>query len=172
MHKKESMVGQLKGKVELTISTEQNVVYTMRSKNLVVDSAQEVIAGLLRRDFANFIPQYVTIGDGGDLEQDAKVDSGARVAPASTDTVVRSVVAKIPIVQVIANEDGSWTYVAIAGKNEAVTPAINELGLESANGTLISHFVTEATQNGRARKYPKSSAEHLVIRWTLSFSLL
>jgi hypothetical protein len=141
--------------------------------NLVVNSASSVLLGLLQRDFGNFAPTNIGIGDGGDLEQDAKIDSGARVAPAATDTEIRSAVSKVPItqVEVDATNPNKITYIAVAKPTEAVTPSINELTLESANGTLISHFVTESDSTGRARKYPKSSLEYLIIRWTIELTV-
>lgn len=142
--------------------------------NLVVDDAQTVVANLLQRNLADYIPQYIVIGAGGDLEQDAKVDFGSRVAPAVTDGEVRDVVARLPIIQVIPEspDSNTWDYVAIARPHEALTPSLNELGLEAANHTLISHFVTApAAGEERAQKFVKSSLEYLVVRWTMTFSL-
>jgi len=143
--------------------------------NLVVNSAETVLVGLMRRDIAAYIPQNVVIGTGGDLEQVSKLDSGARVAPAATDTEVRQVIARLPIVQVVYDEaadPNTFTYVAIAKPSEATTGSLNELGLESANQTLISHYVTEpAAGETRAKKFPKSTLEYLVVRWSLTLTL-
>jgi hypothetical protein len=167
-----TLTGKLSGSVSIDTVSETEVVSLLKGDNLVVSSAQDVIVGLLKREFASFAPHYIVIGDGGDLEQVAKVDSGARVAADITDTEVRRVIARIPIVQVEATSSTSWTYVAVAGKNDAVTPVINELGLESFNNTLISHYITPVNDDGRASTYPKVQGEFLVIRWTLEFNLI
>lgn len=172
MNTQDAFLGHLKGQVVIETVTEEEAKTLFQGDNLVVTSAQSIIVGLLKRDFANFTPHYITIGDGGDLEQVAKIDSGARVAPADTDTEVRRVITKLPIVQVENTSETSWTYVAVASKGEAVTPALNELGLEAANGTLMSHYVTPSNGDGRATTYPKVSGEFLVIRWTLEFTLI
>lgn len=144
--------------------------------NLIVNTAENVLVGLMRRDVAAYLPQSVVIGSGGDLEQVSKLDSGARVAPASSDTEVRQVIARLPIVQVTYDagvDPNTFTYVAVAKPAEATTGSLNELGLEAANGTLISHYVTEVGDDGtRARKFAKSTLEYLVVRWSLTLSLL
>lgn len=166
----------LKGTVDLRFFTRDwHQKQRVTGSNLVVNDAEKMLVGLLRRDIANYIPQNVVIGTGGDLEQVSKLDSGARVAPAATDSEVRQVLARLPIVQVEYDAEANpnqWTYVAIAKPAVAVTGQLNELGLESANGTLISHFVTQPDPGEvRARKYVKSTLEYLVVRWTLTLSL-
>lgn len=156
-------------------------------ENLVVASANTVIAKLLQRDFTNYMPFYVTLGSGGDLEQVAKSDTGGRVAPEVGDTEVRSVVAKLPIVQVTSpastspspspspspdNPTTLWTYVAIARPHEALTTSLNELAVETLNGTLFSHYVTPVDDSGRATRYVKSSLEYLIVRWSFSLELI
>jgi hypothetical protein len=155
--------------------------------NLIVDSANTILAELLRRNFTDYMPFYITVGDGGDLEQEAKVDTGGRVGPALTDTEVRSVIAKLPIVQVTSpgsaspspglspspsNPTSTWTYIAIARPHEALTTSLNELGVETLNGTLFSHYITPVDDTGRATKYVKSSLEYLVVKWTFSLELI
>ena len=85
---------------------------------------------------------------------------------------MRSTVARIPIA---TTEDGAftneWAYVAVARPHEAISPLLNEFGVESRNGTLISHFVTPADGTGRATRYCKTSLEYLVIRWTYTFTI-
>lgn len=157
----------LRGTVCLTIGGETIDL----GDNLVVNDAQKVISGLMRRD-SGYEPKWVVVGDGGDYEQVSKVDSGARVAPDVSDTEVRSVIDKIPIVAVDSMDDATWVYTAIAGKLQAVSPAINEFAIEAANGTLISHFITAPEGVGlRAKKYAKSGAEYLVVKWTMTLTL-
>lgn len=141
-------------------------------KNLIVSSASNIILGLLRRNFSDFEPRYITIGSGGDLEQVSGADSGTRVAPAVSDTAVRRVVARIPIVMVQTDSADSITFIGIAKPHEALSGSINEFGIESSNLTLFSHFITQPeVGETRARKYPKSSLEYLVVRWTIRLTL-
>lgn len=172
MHTSESFAGQLTGRIAVESVSEETAKKLLTGDNLVVADAQSVIVGLLKREFASYAPHYIVLGDGGDLEQVAKIDSGARVAPATTDTEMRRVITRLPIVQVESTSDTSWTYVAVAGKADAVTPALNELGLEASNNTLISHYITPSADSGRATTYPKVAGEFLVIRWTLEFNLI
>lgn len=142
--------------------------------NLVVDSAQDMLLGLLKREFTDYAPAYIVLGAGGDLEQVSKQDFGARVAPAVTDTEVREVVARLPIIQITPDDsdETTWDYIAIARPHEANTTSLNELGLETANNTLVSHVVMNAEAGElRAKKYVKTSLEYLVIRWTMTFTL-
>lgn len=167
----ESLTPQLKGRVTILAGSDMDQLDVLfEEKNLVVDASQTVLAGLLQRDFVNYAVQFIGVGDGGDFDQAAKVDTGARVAPAVTDTELRSVIARIPILQVDVNESDplEWTYTAVAKKGEAVTTGFDELSLETTNGTLVSHFITPAdTLGGRARKYPKTTLEYLVFKWTI-----
>jgi hypothetical protein len=150
------------------------VVPVLEQSNLVVGSAELVVSKLLQREFADYMPAFIVLGSGGDLEQEALIDSGARVAPAADDQAIRQVVAKLPIIQVIPDEsvENTWSYVAIARPTEALTASLNELGIETQNGTLISHFVTNPVGDEvRSHKYAKSSLEYLVIQWSLTFNL-
>jgi hypothetical protein len=145
---------------------------TWEARNLVVNSASDVIVGLLRGNVADYLPTYISVGSGGDLDQSSGLDTGARVGPAITDTGMRSTVARIPIT---TTEDGAysneWSYVAVARPHEAISPLLNEFGVESADGTLISHFVAAEDATGRATRYCKTSLEYLVIRWTYTFAV-
>ena len=145
---------------------------TWEARNLVVNSASDVIVGLLRGNVKDYLPSYISVGSGGDLNQTSGLDTGARVGPSVTDTGMRSTVARIPIT---TTEDGAysneWSYVAVARPHEAISPLLNEFGVESANGTLISHFVAPEDATGRATRYCKTSLEYLVIRWTYTFTV-
>jgi hypothetical protein len=142
--------------------------------NLVVNGAAKALAKMMQRSFSEFMPRFITLGSGGDLEQLSKVDTGARVAPAVTDEDIREVIARLSItlVEPDLTVDNAWTYTAIARPVEALSALINEFGVESENGTLISHFIT-ATPPGdvRSEKFSKSSLEYLVVRWTFTLTL-
>ena len=142
------------------------------AKNLVVSSATTALVQLLRGNVADYMPAYISIGSGGDFSQTTLLDTGARVGPQITDLGLRAVTARIPIIH---TEDGAnnttWAYVAVARPHEAISPIINELGVETRSGTLISHYVTDADDAGRALRYCKTSLEYLVIRWTYELSL-
>lgn len=178
-----AITGMLSGHVRVTAVpkaiSESQVVATASAlepifsrKNLIVDTAADVVAGMFRRDYENYMPYYISVGSGGDLDQTTLLDTGRRVAPAVTDTRIRSLVYRIPILQANTVSNTSWTYVAVARPHEALTTSLNELTLETLNGTLISHYVEPAPPGEvRAEKHVKSSLEYLVIQWTLTFDL-
>jgi hypothetical protein len=140
-------------------------------KNLIVDSAETVMLGLLSRDFSNYAPYYICIGSGGDTDRDTGFDAGERVPPDVSDTAIRSLVLRIPIIQTDV-VDNTVTYTAIARPHQGLTSALNELTLETMNNTLISHYVEQSAPGEvRAKKHVKSSLEYLVIRWSLTFTL-
>ncbi len=143
-----------------------------KADNLVVNSAADVVVGLLRGKVEDFLPSYICVGVGGDLNQLSGLDTGLRVGPEITDTSMRSAVARIPIA---TTEDGAlsneWSYVAVARPHEAISPLLNEFGVESSNGTLISHYVSPADSTGRSTRYCKTSLEYLVVRWTYTFTI-
>ena len=157
---------------DLELELEGLGVPDWQADNLVVNSAADVVVGLLRGKIEDFMPSYISVGSGGDLAQATNLDTGSRVGPAVTDMAMRSTVARIPIT---TTEDGAftneWSYVAVARPHEAISPLLNEFGVESANGTLISHFIAPEDTTGRATRYCKTSLEYLVIRWTYTFTV-
>lgn len=142
----------------------------LNQKNMIVKSAEAVIVGLLKGDPA-FFPAYIVVGDGGDLEQTSRVDSGVRNPARLEDSAIRSVVARLPIVSVIDAGADCWRYVAVARPSDAHSPMLNEYGVETQNGLLVSHFITAAADSGRATRFCKTSLEYLVIEWEYCFSL-
>jgi len=144
----------------------------LEAKNLVVGNALHVLVQLLRGNTEDYTPAYITIGSGGDLDQVFRLDQGARVPASIADTYIRRPEARIPIV---VTEDGDkpnvWHYVAVARPHEALTPVINELGVETRNGTLISHYISEEDSTGRATRYVKTSLEYLIIKWRYELTL-
>ena len=170
----------LNGRVELGLAPAdlsrdavlEQCVINHAEDNLVVDSAETVIARLMMRDTADYLPYCIHLGTGGDLTQEGKYDAEARVAPATTDTEIRSSLIKLPIVKVDRLSENQWTYIAIAEPSQALTTSLNEMTLETFNGTLISHYVTlpEAGQV-RSKRLVKTSLFYLVIRWTFTLTL-
>jgi len=145
------------------------------AKNLVVNSALTVLVQLMRGNTNDYVPAYITIGNGGDLNQTSKLHMGIRVPAAITDTYVRMPVARIPIVLTEdATTTNSWYYVAVARPHEALAPVINELGVETRNGTLVSHYITDSDPSlgGRATRYVKTALEYLIIRWKYELALV
>lgn len=144
----------------------------MEVDNLVVSTAVDAIVRLLRGQTKDYLPSFISIGSGGDLDQVTLLDTGARVGPNLADSYMRATTTRIPI---LTTEDGEesneWSYVAVARPHEALSPIINELAVETGNGTLISHYITDADPSGRATRYCKTSLEYLIIRWTYSLSL-
>ena len=134
--------------------------------NVVVENSKTILQNLLRGKIQDYLPSFISIGDGGDSTQAAGIDTGTRVAPDVADATMRSTVARIPIIQTIYVDSDTWEYVAVARPNEALASIINEFGVEAANGSLLAHFVTDPdATTGRATRYIKTSLEYLVIRW-------
>ena len=176
----DSAAGQLVGNLRVrsvpaTVSVEDALSSDVGSvlldqKNMVVKTAETGIIGVLKGDM-DYAPAYLVIGDGGDLEQISRVDSGARIGPTVDDTAMRSIIAKIPIVQVTDQGNDCWTYAGVARPHEAISPMINEFGVESINGVLYSHFVSEPNAAGRSTRYCKTPLEYLIIEWEYCFTL-
>jgi len=143
-----------------------------KEDNLIVDTAEKVIARLMMRDTADYLPYYIHLGTGGDYAQEGKYDAEQRVAPATTDTEIRESLIKLPIVKVDRISDNQWTYIAIADPSQALTTSLNEMTLETFNGTLISHYVTLPEAGAvRSKRLVKTSLFYLIVRWTFTLTL-
>ena len=137
--------------------------------NSTTDASEDVIRGLLRRDFRNKAISFVAIGNGGDFEiTPPHNDTGARVAPDPSETEMRALVEKIQIQT--SREDGDDVIlVAVARPEQAQDPDINEFGLLTEDDTLFAHFVTEADPGPRAKKYPKTDV-YWIIEWPIEYT--
>lgn len=152
-------------------------------RNVVCDGMHTALHRLLLRDFVDWAPASVSIGYGGEYSQPADPNTtppaptGARVAPASTDTYVRKAILDAPILQ--AEDPGvvgakRAKYTAIVAPDALTTgatdrPFIDELGLVAANGTLLAHYVTPADGSGNTTKFSKTSLEWLIIEWEIDY---
>jgi hypothetical protein len=157
--------GRITGSVQV-LDSEGRVIAGFNSKT---DASEDVIRGLLRRDFRNKAITFIGLGTGGDLEADPPHnDTGARVAPDPEEVEMRALVERIQI-QTSREENGKVILVAVARPEQAQSPDINEFGLLCEDGTLFAHFVTDADPGPRAKKYPKTDI-YWIIEWTLDYS--
>ena len=138
--------------------------------NSTTDASEDVIKGLLMRNFRDKALSYIALGTGGDFETTPPhSDTGARVAPDPAETEMRALVEKIQI-QTSREESGDVILVAVARPEQAQDPDINEFGLLTEDGTLFAHFVTEEVAPlGRATKYPKTDV-YWIIEWPIEYS--
>ena len=163
-----------------------NWIPLRQSRNIICIGMHDCVHNLLLRNFEDWQPTTVVLGYGGDYDQPADPDTtppanqGSRQAPVFTDTYVRKVLYRAPIVQVKPDElvsERRTHYISIVRPDDSITdtgdpekPHIDEFGLEAANGTLLAHFVTpEDPDSGLAEKYAKSSLEWLVIDWEIEY---
>lgn len=143
----------------------------LAKKNLIVNSAKESIVNLLA-GVPGYRPTYITIGNGGDYDQVSKTDTGLMSPAMNTDTSVRRLIYRLPIVTQEILSDSSWRYVAIAEPESFTANDIDEFAVETGTHTLISHVITEESGPGaRATKYAKSHLEYLIVKWTFTLSL-
>jgi len=157
--------GHVRGRVRV-VSVDGDLIFGLNS---TTDAAQDVIRGLLMRDFRNKALAYVALGKGGDCEiTPPHNDTGIRVAPDPAETEMRILVEKIQIQT--SREDGDdVVLVAVARPEQAQDPDINEFGLLTEDETLFAHFVTEeVAPGGRATKYPKTDV-YWIIEWPVEY---
>lgn len=153
-------------------------------QNIICVGMYDAALNYLLRNFEDWQATSIVLGFGGDYNQpddpDDVADQGSRQPAAHTDTYVRKVLYRAPIVQVTESplaEERRMHYIAIVRPDEALTdvgdpdaPFINEFGLEAYNGTLLAHYVTPADPDtNRAEQYAKSDVEWLVIDWEIEF---
>lgn len=172
---KSKIKGKLKGRVSIAFihgSALRNIKrnWIDLGPNEITDMSEDIIQGLMARDLENKMLAYIGIGDGGDLDAVLHNDTGARVAPVSTETEIRSLVESVPIM--LTNQVGDdITYTALARPEQANSDDINEFALLSNDGSMFAHFVTEEVAPlGRATKYPKKSWHYVAVRWTITYT--
>lgn len=167
MKPESSIKGRLKGRVRFV--RDGQVLF--EGHNEITDFGEEpFIRGLLAGDPDYFV-WTIVVGEGGDCEiSPPHNDTGGRVAPDPSETEVRKVVEGLPIQATSTNIDGSITYKALARREQANSPNINELGLFTRGGDMVAHFVTEVDIGGRAKKYPKTELMFDIIEWTLTYT--
>lgn len=139
--------------------------------NSITDAAEDVVKGLLNRDFENKMIDVIAVGKGGDSEiNPPHNDTGARVPPDPSETEIRDLVEALPIL--ISEEViGGIRYSGIAQLHQANSDDINEFAILTKDETMVAHFVAEEVAPlGRATKYPKTTIMYLIIRWTLLYT--
>ena len=159
----------LRGEVEVDFQTESGlIVRHFHLKNHISDSAVDIILGLLARDVDNKVVSTISVGTGGDINPATGLDTGARFAPEDTEDTMRQSIFDAPVAHVETDSiNKRIIYTAVLKTEEGNSDSINELGLLSEDGTMLSHFITPAGGGGRATKYEKTDLLYMVVRWRL-----
>jgi hypothetical protein len=138
-------------------------------KNLVVDLAfDELFPQIFGRTPGAQIG-IISIGTGGDYDASV-VFQGQRVAPAATDTVMRIELFRAGIVQTNFPSPNEVEFVGLMREGEAVSTGIDEFGLLSLDGRMISHSINpESAGAGTPTvKYTKPLGAIYSVSWTLT----
>lgn len=159
----------LRGEVEVEFQRSGGeVVRSFVLKNHISDSAIDILLGLLARDLDDKIVSTISVGTGGDINPATGLDTGARFAPLDTEEEMRQPIFDAPIAHVETDSiNKRVTYTAVLKTEEGNSDSINELGLLSEDGTMLSHFITPVGGGGRATKYEKTDLLYMVVRWKL-----
>jgi len=166
-------------KIEIELRGEVEVVFrsldgtpgeVLVMKNHISDSAIDVLLGLLARDIEAKIVSTISVGTGGDINPATGLDTGARFPPQDTEETMRQPIFDAPIAHIekdLINK--RIIYTAVLKTEAGNSDSINELGLLSEDGTMLSHFVTPADPGlgGRAKRYEKTNLLYMVVRWRL-----
>jgi hypothetical protein len=160
----------LRGEVEVEFRDLMgDVVSSLTLHNHISDDAILILLGLLGRDLDNKMVTTISVGTGGDLNPATGLDTGARYAPQDWESSMRQSIFDAPIAHVETDSiTNRITYTAVLKTEEGNSDSINELGLLSEDGTMLSHFITPADPgSGRATKYEKTDLLYMVVRWKL-----
>lgn len=111
----------------------------------------------------------ISVGTGGDINPATGLDTGARFAPLDTEDAMRQSLLNAPISHVETDSiNKRITYTSVIKTEDGNSDSINEFGLLSEDGTMLSHFITPADpMSGRATKYVKTNLLYMVVRWKL-----
>ena len=171
---KDSLGFELKGRIEVLRVTEGQATTLFAGKNLIADGAVDIMLGFLSRDLDNKMITYVDVGTGGDVNPATGLDTGARVAPQNDETDIRVLLYRSPIANIEPDVNTKEVvFTAVVKPEDGNDPAINEFALLSYDGTMLAHFVTpEDPGSGRAEQYEKTALMYLVIRWTMTPTLI
>lgn len=137
-------------------------------KNLVTDLAYETLfPRILGRD-PNADIAIISVGEGGNYDAGG-VFVGSRVAPATTDTVMRREIFRAGIIQIEFPAVNQVRFTGLLRQAEAVSTSIDEFGLLSTDGRMISHAIN--ADSGPATPtvpYTKPLGAIFVVKWTLT----
>jgi len=160
----------LAGEVTMEFTSQSgDVIQRLHMSNHISDSAIDILLGLLARDIDDKIVSTISVGTGGDLNPATGLDTGARFAPQDDEVQMRQAIFDAPIAHVETDSiNKRITYTAVLKTENGNSDSINELGLLSEDGTMLSHFITPADPvSGRATKYEKTNLLYMVVRWRL-----
>lgn len=169
-HLHERLPVELRGHLKITaLPLEGGPLYVVYDgHNDFTDLAQEIFAQILCQQVEAF-PARIVLGDGGQQPVGGGADTGVRVAPDPAETTLRSVLGRVEITHRSAT-GGTFTFTAVAGQYEANFEDMDEYGLETDDGRLLSHVVSVATSaGGPTTKRTKTSAVRLMFEWSITF---
>ena len=161
----------LYGEVEVEFRSPTGAsIRTITLRNHISDSAIDILLGLLARDLDAKVISTISVGTGGDLNPATGLDTGARFPPQDTEETMRRSIFDTPIAHVETDSiNKRIIYTSVLKTEEGNSDEINELGLLSEDGTMLSHFITPADLGlgGRATRYEKTNLLYMVVRWRL-----
>jgi len=165
---------EFRGEVDLELRSPTGaVIQRLHMTNHISDSAIDILLGLLSRDLDNKVVSTISVGTGGDINPATGLDTGARFAPEDTEEAMRRSIFDSPISHVETDAINKRViYTTVVKTESGNSDSINELGLLSEDGTMLSHFITPPDPlSGRATKYVKTDLLYMVVRWRLIPSL-
>lgn len=166
----DTVVFEFRGEVVLEMRSQTGcLIQQLEMHNHISDDAIDILLGLLGRDQEDKMVTVISVGTGGDLNPATGLDTGARVPPEDEEEEMRRAIFDAPIAHTeVDSINKRITYTAVLKTEEGNSDTINELGLLSEDGTMLSHFVTPADLvSGRATKYEKTDLLYMVVRWKL-----
>jgi len=159
------------GRLALRELVDNEWVVRHEQKNLVVDLAFDELFPQIFGRVPGAQIGIISIGTGGDYDASV-VFQAQRVAPAVTDTVMRIELFRAGIVQINFPAVNEVEFVGLMREGEAVSAGIDEFGLLSTDGRMISHSINpESAGPGTPTvKYTKALGAIYSVSWTLTIA--
>lgn len=161
----------VRGRVALKEKVGDDWVTRFEMKNLVVDLAYTEIFPQLFGRVPGAQIAIISIGTGGDYDQSA-VFQGQRVAPAVSDDAMRIELFRAGVVQINFPAANEVEFVGLIREGEAVSTNIDEFGLLTQDGRMVSHAINpESAGAGTPTvKYTKPLGAIYSVSWTLDIT--
>ena len=144
-------------------------VLRQEQQNLVVDLAFDELFPQIFGRASGAQVGIISIGTGGDYNA-AVVHQAQRVAPAVSDTQMRIELFRAGIVQTNFPAVNEVEFVGLMREGEAVSTGIDEFGLLSLDGRMISHSINPESGGAGTPtvKYTKPLGAIFSVSWTLT----
>jgi len=138
-------------------------------KNIVVDLAFEELFPQIFGRVPGAQIGIISVGTGGDYDASV-VFQAQRVAPAVTDSQMRIELFRAGIVQTNFPAVNEVEFVGLMREGEAVSASIDEFGLLTTDGRMVSHSINaESAGAGTPTvKYTKALGAIYSVNWTLT----